>query len=1295
MKKLLLICSILVLSNTLYAQRYITRTFGYTCYNFFDDNTVDNTNSNNTLGVYAPGFSPDPNVSGNNTTVIVSAGTTLNLASGSGKSLTSRYLATPKGISSDFMPNATDVAYKTINSNDWEWSLLYKSNLTGSTYPTTPPTNVTTGLTTATNSWRYWLFANTSTITSSTDGFYLTQNSSGNLVVYVVNNGTAYSLITSNSALTNGTTYCIKIQRLVGGSWRMYLDPYATSVTQAKTLQSSTTTTSDGHPFTPLTYSQTYLEAENSSAATDGAFQWDNIHMYTRYLKFTNITSAANGVTQSPFYGGMGNVILWGCALEMRGNYDLGISGSSELQITNSGSAASNFANGLTPCTIYKTTDSYFSTTSANTTVLTSNFQMYSGTGQGGMNDDEVTSGNTDGSLSIPVYWFIGATVNASPTPGTSLTISGVSAIKQDVNNNPVTGTVVFSSGTGATITFGDVWDWTGNNGSWISTSNAWLKNGSTSTSHPQVASDVARIGVLSYTTNQPLLTAAKTIGALILGGATAPTLTTSGSGTLTTTSLTFAGTGTIAASAAVTVNGDLKINSSALAAVTGASILTVKGNFSNATSATFTSIGNTVDFAGSTQSISNANTTSSNPTVQFKNLTFTGAGTKTFSGVGYTSVAFDGLMTLGASVTLSIPSSSTHLQFLTGTTLTFAQIATIPSTSSIQGNIDYYVYFQGGSTFRSYRSMGAPVYTGSYSASNGSYNLSSLKNSFIITGPSPNGTNLFDKSTNNGNTLKFYASATDTYTYASTINTTVATGTGFYMYFRGNRTPVGTSFPTTDPYGAKTNKTLGTPVGSYATPEAVTYTYTGVPNQGNVTSSIPTWNAFTTPYPYYFIANPYPATFDASALINSTTYAFGTLYYIARYTWTWSPSASAYAVYDQATPAASTNGAKRYVIPGQGFFIQNNNFATFATQTLTITESMKSTGNSPNSVRLLSTSAPEKDVDPPVMRLQFSKNNFINDEIGIVLQSTAKDSLDRSDATHMGGDYMNLTTITPDNKYLAIDKRPFTGNKIVIPLFINVAEDSIYTFKKTFTSSMMSNYKVTLYDSLLNNNVQITNLDYSFNVARSKPETFGGKRFKLIIESSPAPTTYFDFGGKLNADRKALLKWQTNSYRWGTTYQVQRSQDNVTFVNVGPTKIGNETVINNNFEVLDDDIQLGNNYYRLVQTDVFDNKSMSNTVLLKITADVGPVDIKNGFKLFPNPVSDKFSIISDKSYSGKVTMRIFNTNSDIIVTEAFNQLTALEPIQQYVSQLRAGVYFVELRDVNTKVLTTLKFVKQ
>ena len=398
----LIVLSCLLLVNTSKAQQYISSnaTTGYACYNFFDDNTAAN-------------ILPTPVASTTSSIVMsTSAANNLSVVGTASRCLQSNHLTTAVDAAINFIPNTADrTTYAAnLNTQDWEWSLLYRAtSLPSQTAPTAgaPGSSglIYNQLTGSTNNWRYWLHATTTTITNTTQGFVLMQTADGYLHVYVADGGTydtPFELLKSKAPLALNTTYCIKIQRIVGGTWNMYLDPYTATVTQAATLQ-QTRVASDYYTIS-LNYSRSILQATQNAAGT-GVYKFDEMHMYTRYLYFSPMTTAAQGVTQSPLYAGETPVILYGIQIFARGNYDFT---QFYINETDNSYFRSNFVNNGSPASLYETTNPVLSMTGAT---FVSNIQLNNGGGAHAQitaySSPLVSMGNLDGSLSNPLNYLL------------------------------------------------------------------------------------------------------------------------------------------------------------------------------------------------------------------------------------------------------------------------------------------------------------------------------------------------------------------------------------------------------------------------------------------------------------------------------------------------------------------------------------------------------------------------------------------------------------------------------------------------------------------------------------------------------------------------------------------------------------------------------------------------------------------------------------------------------------------------------------------------------------------------
>ena len=323
-----------------------------------------------------------------------------------------------------------------LTQNDWEWNFIYKNN---SASANDDPDQMAVG----NNAWRYWLVANNYN-GNSTQGFYVTHTGTTLSLRYRYTNGAGvnqYNTIMSYTLANNVTAYMIKIQRLKNGAWSMYLDPFVSGMTTAKT---PVVTAQYSAAFS--TYYYSYLE---STCTTNSRFQWDDLNMYTRVLQFTatGVNSvSANNITPSPLYPGQANVTMFGVKIISRGNFTF-----NQLVLNTTGAGFEAYFNGTG--TLYRTTNPFYSpstSTSLGSITLTGNSaQDYS------LSDNISSSGNTDGSYSVPGYYFltgnVSNTLNYGAAPTGTIAFNNISTVNGNGNSSPI---AYSYSGTGTTMTF-------------------------------------------------------------------------------------------------------------------------------------------------------------------------------------------------------------------------------------------------------------------------------------------------------------------------------------------------------------------------------------------------------------------------------------------------------------------------------------------------------------------------------------------------------------------------------------------------------------------------------------------------------------------------------------------------------------------------------------------------------------------------------------------------------------------------------------------------------------------------
>jgi len=1214
----------LLLVNTSKAQQYIdsstpsgSTTVGYACYNFYDNGTAAN-------------ITPSPLIGTNSVILPAAAANNLSIVGTTGSCLESNHLVTPIDAAINYIPNSADkTTYAAnLNTQDWEWSLLYRATTLPSQSAPGAGAAGTAGLiynplSGSSNNWRYWLHATASTITADpvsgiyTKGFVLMQTSDGYLHVYVADGNTydtPIELLKSKAALAVNTTYCIKVQRLINGTWNLYLDPYTSSVTQAQTLQQNRVA-SDGYAIS-LAYSSSILQTSQTSA-TAGTYKFDETHMYTRYLYFSPMTTAAQGVTQPPLYAGEQNVILYGIQIFSRGNYDFT---QFYINETDNSYFRSNFVNNGVPASLYETTNPVLSLTGAT---KISDIDLNNGSNAQAQitaySSPFVSMGNIDGSLSNPGNYFIvvnmASTINV-PAPAT-MSFGTVSQVVDGTTGSPIS-TGQYSNGTppagSGTISTGTTYDWIGGNGgtnanSWSTASNWKLGV------PPHTSTDIVNVGVnytFSTATSNPVVKTSMSVGQINFGanGGNAMTLyldsagTTGLNGTVGTTLTATAGI-TFAANTKVALNGGSSSGAGTLATATGSAS--------------------------------------------------TMASTSAITSITAAKLANSGTFTLNSDVNGS------------------AQIGKI-SSGSVTGTYNVQRYLTGGSiSYRTWRLLSSPI----YNASTSSFNFTSLTQNTIVTGgTSANG---FDPQpswgatayTANGPTVLFYKESNaaqakyTTFTSGAALSTnTKAPGTGFYFYFRGDRTH--NLVNKVEPVG-----------GVYASPESTYILWTGSINQGSI--NVPTTytaNAGATQNGYNLIGNPYPCTLDWTQMTTSTVTS-GNYYVSGSNTypilWEYDPTINS-------TNPVPVGNASNFLSPGQGAFVRINATAT-TTGTIKFSESFKAP-----TTNLTGSAAQFSVVKSQNSYIQFEmiRDSVNADYAYIRFYNTANPKYniaDDIDDVNGTGQNVFFGSMTADSVEVALNAMPLKKLTSFF-LSVNATTQGAFSIKRTDLVNIPSVYDVFLKDHYTNDSVDMRQHDsYAFNIT-TDPKSFGNSRFEVILRAKPSPAyELLSFKGQHVSDGNQL-NWKTANESYYTTFQLQKSLDEgKTFTSISTIQSDSTGTYTYTDKAAGKDTSM----YRLMQSDINDNVTYSSIVIISTTGTLVQ------FKVYPNPASSYIQFQANGVVNPPLKLNIYNSIGSIVKTTTFSANTGTQDLSGLIN----GTYILELIDVNTKKsLGTAKFSK-
>jgi CubicO group peptidase (beta-lactamase class C family) len=173
-------------------------------------------------------------------------------------------------------------------------------------------------------------------------------------------------------------------------------------------------------------------------------------------------------------------------------------------------------------------------------------------------------------------------------------------------------------------------------------------------------------------------------------------------------------------------------------------------------------------------------------------------------------------------------------------------------------------------------------------------------------------------------------------------------------------------------------------------------------------------------------------------------------------------------------------------------------------------------------------------------------------------------------------------------------------------------------------------------------------------------------------------PVTSLNFSGMINDD-KTDLTWNTATEINNAYFSVQRCSDAVNFVTIGQVKGAGNSTKPVNYSFTDTHPLTGINYYRIKQTDLNNQSSISKTIALHYTANQN-----NNVNLYPNPANSFIQLSFTQTQN----------NFDVEIMNPLGQplLRTSNQCKIDISQLSRGVYFLKINAGNN--LFVKKFQK-
>jgi len=395
-------------------------------------------------------------------------------------------------------------------------------------------------------------------------------------------------------------------------------------------------------------------------------------------------------------------------------------------------------------------------------------------------------------------------------------------------------------------------------------------------------------------------------------------------------------------------------------------------------------------------------------------------------------------------------------------------------SGSYITGNVTVERYIP--SVARRWRFMSSPV-SGS--------TLADWQNEIYITGTGGTANGFDSTLSNTPGVYSYDETATgDLWVAPSTINTALATGKGFRVFIRGDRSDPGVLNGNTGTQAAVTMNVIG-PVNKGDITIPITYTDTGTPASDG-------WNLVGNPYPSPISWNTFH---DAGRTGTSPNYSGTDYAHLDAVISVYDVNTASYVSYN-AVSNTGTGSLSNGIIPSGGAFWVT---ATAASPSMTMKEAYKS---------ISTPAAMFKEAPSENFTLKLSKDAITSDEMIVKYIPDADKNFDVYDIAKRNGE-VNVSSVTENVRLLTVNCKPFNGISDTIRLNIAVAQSGNYTMESRNMNLLSQTLGVYLVDAFTHTVIDLNaNPVYTFAVDKNNTSSFGSGRFMIVVGEKPGTTT-------------------------------------------------------------------------------------------------------------------------------------------------------------------------------------------
>lgn len=165
-------------------------------------------------------------------------------------------------------------------------------------------------------------------------------------------------------------------------------------------------------------------------------------------------------------------------------------------------------------------------------------------------------------------------------------------------------------------------------------------------------------------------------------------------------------------------------------------------------------------------------------------------------------------------------------------------------------------------------------------------------------------------------------------------------------------------------------------------------------------------------------------------------------------------------------------------------------------------------------------------------------------------------------------------------------------------------------------------------------------------------------------------PVELVSFSGEVT-ECQTSLKWVTASELNNDYFLVEKSTDAVNWKEIGKIAGNGNSVIPQNYQWVDTDIQSPDTYYRLVQFDYDGTKEYSHIIAVNASDCV-----QRMYRVYPNPAQDVLYVDAQNPLPGQYVSSFFSSSGQLVKTVMLTDMSS----RIYVGDLVPGAYLLQMQ---------------